>query len=167
MPYLLLLPESALMEILISERLGFQFEHNTSIRTYHVLFVSAASSKIFKISATSDSFHKRIEHHHGFGTDPLTIPVDRAAMGTGIFIADFLSVSAIMLRVISPQKTGNLYLKFIFFRIPFFHRHRLLSANFLVCLYFLHRPIIVTAGGTDKIASDTASTNPRIVCICK
>ena len=56
---------------------------------------------------------------------------------------------------------------FIFFVIPFFHRIWLLSAILLMSFNLLYRPIIMTARCADKITSNAASADPRVIGISK
>ena len=50
--------------ILSSDPPCCQPERHTAVRTHDILFILAGSSHISQISATSDGFHQRIEHHH-------------------------------------------------------------------------------------------------------
>ena len=52
-----------------------QPEHHTSVRAYDILFILARSTHISQISATSNGFHQRIEHHHCLRADSISLLV--------------------------------------------------------------------------------------------
>lgn len=102
-----LFPEAASMKVLISQRSGCQSKHHTAVRTNNGLTVFPVSTEIFQITAAPDRLHQRIEHHHCFGTNSISIFVDRTAISTCIFIADLLAVSTIMFCVAASEKARN------------------------------------------------------------
>ena len=116
-----LFPESALVEVLVSQRFGRQFEDYTSVRAYNGLAVLAVPTEILKVSAAADGFHERIEHHHGLGTDAAAVLIDRAAIGTFVLVPYLLSVSAVSFGMVTAKKSGDLNLEFILLVIPLLH----------------------------------------------
>ena len=109
------------MEILISERSGCKSEYHAAIRADYCLAVFSVSAEVFKIAAASDCLHQRIKHHHSLGAYPAALLIYRAAVGAGISVADLFSVAAVILRMISAKISDDLYDKFVFLVIPFFH----------------------------------------------
>ena len=116
-----LIEEFPFVEILVSELLCGQPKNHIAIRAYDVLAVFAGSANVFQISATSYGLHDRKHQHHCFGANPLPSSIHRATIRTGINIADFLTISAIPLCVVTAEKSDYLNLPFIFLGIPFFH----------------------------------------------
>jgi hypothetical protein len=61
-------------------------------------------SYIGQVSAAPHSFHDGKHLEHRFRADSLSIGVDRAAIGTGILITDFLAVAAAVFGLITTQE---------------------------------------------------------------
>ena len=120
-PFSRFFPETALMKVFISKRSGCQPKHHTTVRTDNGFAIFPVSAEIFQIAAAPDRLHQRIKHHHGFGTDPISVLVDRASISTYIFVADLLAVSTIMFCVTASEKARNFNFKFVFLVIPLLH----------------------------------------------
>ena len=97
-----------------------QPEHDAAVRAYDFFGIFVTAADVFQISAASDCFHYGKQNHHYFGADSLSVCVYGAAVGTGIGVSNFLTVSAVAFGVIAAEKSGYFDCKFIFFVIPFF-----------------------------------------------
>lgn len=109
------------IEILITELLGSQAEHDATIGAYDVLDVLATAADVGKIAAAPDGLHDGEQDGHDLGADPLSITIDGTAVGAGVFVAHLLAVAAVALGMVTAQEACDLDLKFVLFVIPFFH----------------------------------------------
>ena len=109
------------MKILIAERSSGQPEYYTAIRTDNGLGVFPIAAKVSEVTAASDSFHQRMEHHHRFTADAIAIFADRTSVSAVVLVTDFLAVAAVILCAVSLAKSHNFYLEFILFAVPFIH----------------------------------------------
>lgn len=75
---------------------------------------------VLQISAASDGFHEWKQNCHDLGTDPLSVRIDWAAIGTGVFVPNLLPIAAIALGFVPTKKTDHLDFKCVLLGIPFF-----------------------------------------------
>lgn len=94
----------AFKKIFIAELFCCEPKHHTAVGTYDILAVLAAASDIREISAASDGFHNREEHHHKLRADAVSVLIDRAAVGADVLVPDFLAVAAVAFRMGAAEK---------------------------------------------------------------
>ena len=116
-----ILPEPALVEVLIAEGRCRQLEDNASVRADDRLLVSAVAAEILEVAAAPDGFHQRIEHHHRFRADAVSVLIDGTAVRALISVTDLFAVAAVSLGLVSVKKARYFNGEFVFFVIPFVH----------------------------------------------
>lgn len=114
------LPSLAGSNFWIQELPCCQPEHDTTIRTHNILFILARFTGIPQVSAASNGFHQRIEHHR-LRADSSLLLVHWTAIGAGILITNLLTVAAHAFWPIASQTPFNLNFELIFFIQPFIH----------------------------------------------
>lgn len=82
-----LVEKFSLEKVFVSKLFCRQPKHDAAVGTDDDLAVFTVPADVLQIAAASDGFHEWKQNCHDLGTDPLSVRIDWAAIGTGVFVS--------------------------------------------------------------------------------